>query len=65
VTANKTLIVSIYKELVRPSFRQTIQDRSPWNRIVVIIFRTATTSAPTTILGEVEVKKRASDRGPR
>jgi len=38
-------------------FRPTIQDSSPWNRIVVTIFRTATTSAPTTILGEVEVKK--------
>jgi hypothetical protein len=38
-------------------FRPTIQDSSPWNRIVVTIFRTATTSAPTTVLGEVEVKR--------
>jgi hypothetical protein len=39
------------------AFRPTIQDSSPWNRIVVTIFRTATTSAPTTVLGEVEVKR--------
>jgi hypothetical protein len=31
-------------------FRPTIQDSSPWNRIVVTIFRSATTSAPATIL---------------
>jgi hypothetical protein len=39
------------------AFRPTIQDSSPWNRIVVTIFRTATTSAPTTVLGEVELKR--------
>ena len=38
-------------------FRPTIQDSSPWNRIVITIFRTATTSAPTTVVGEVEVKR--------
>jgi hypothetical protein len=38
-------------------FRPTIQDSSPWNRIVVTIFRSATTSAPTTILGEIEVRR--------
>ena len=38
-------------------FRPTIQDSTPWNRIVVTIFRTATTNAPTQILGEVEVKR--------
>jgi hypothetical protein len=38
-------------------FRPTIQDSSPWNRIVVTIFRTATTSSPTQILGEVELKR--------
>jgi hypothetical protein len=38
-------------------FRPTIQDSSPWNRIVVTIFRSATASAPTTILGEVEVRR--------
>jgi hypothetical protein len=37
-------------------FRPTIQDSTPWNRIVVTIFRTATTSAPTQILGEIELK---------
>lgn len=38
-------------------FRPTIQDSSPWNRIVVTIFRTATTSAPTAILGEIELRR--------
>jgi hypothetical protein len=39
------------------AFRPTIQDSTPWNRIVVTIFRTATTNAPTQMLGEVEVKR--------
>jgi hypothetical protein len=38
-------------------FRPTIQDSSPWNRIVITIFRTATAGAPTTVLGEFEVKR--------
>jgi len=38
-------------------FRPTIQDNAPWNRIVVTIFRTATTNAPTQILGEIELKR--------
>jgi hypothetical protein len=38
-------------------FRPTIQDSSPWNRIVVTIFRSATTTAPTTVLGEVELRR--------
>ena len=42
------------------ALRPTIQDNSPWNRIVVTVFRTATTSAPTTVLGEVEVKRGGS-----
>lgn len=39
------------------SFRPTIQDSSPWNRIVVTIFKTATAKAPTEVLGEVELEK--------
>jgi hypothetical protein len=39
------------------SFRPTIQDDMPWNRIVVTIFRTATANAPTQILGELELKR--------
>jgi hypothetical protein len=39
------------------AFRPTIQDSMPWNRIVVTIFRTATASSPTQILGEVELKR--------
>jgi hypothetical protein len=38
-------------------FRPTIQDSSPWNRIVVTIFKSATASAPTAVLGEVELKR--------
>jgi hypothetical protein len=38
-------------------FRPTIQDSTPWDRIVVTIFRTATTKAPTQILGEIELKR--------
>src|SRR5687767_9416030 len=38
-------------------FRATIQDSSPWNRIIVTIFKGATSSTPTTALGEVEVKR--------
>lgn len=38
-------------------FRPTIQDSAPWNRVVVTIFRTATTNAPTEILGEIELKR--------
>ena len=38
-------------------FRPTIQDSSPWNRIVVTIFRSATASAPATVLGEIELRR--------
>ena len=38
-------------------FRPTIQDSAPWNRIVVTIFRSATNSAPTTVLGEIELRR--------
>ena len=38
-------------------FRPTIQDSSPWNRIIVSIFKGATSTTPTTALGEVEVKR--------
>ena len=38
-------------------FRPTIQDSSPWNRIVVTIFRSATASAPTRVLGEIELQR--------
>ena len=38
-------------------FRPTIQDSSPWDRIVVTIFRSATPSMPTTVLGEIDVRR--------
>jgi hypothetical protein len=41
-------------------FRPTIQDSMPWNRIVVTIFRMATTNAATQTLGEVEIKRGGS-----
>lgn len=42
------------------AFRPTIHDSSPWNRIVVTIFRTATTTSPTAVVGEVELKRGGS-----
>jgi len=45
------------KEGTEYGFRPTIQDSAPWNRIVVTIFRTATTNAPAQILGEVVVQR--------
>ena len=38
-------------------FRPTIQDSSPWNRIVVTVFKMATADAPTASLGEVELRR--------
>jgi len=38
-------------------FRPTIQDSTPWDRIVVTVFRVATTNAPTQRLGEIELKR--------
>ena len=38
-------------------FRPTIQDSAPWNRIVVTVFNSATNSAPTTVLGEIELRR--------
>ncbi len=41
-------------------FRPTIQDSAPWNRIVVTVFKSATTNAPTELLGEIELKRGAA-----
>jgi hypothetical protein len=38
-------------------FQPTIQDSMPWNRIVVTIFRMATSNSPTEILGKVELER--------
>jgi hypothetical protein len=38
-------------------FRPTIQDSSPWNRIVITIFKSATTSVATRVLGEIEARR--------
>ena len=37
-------------------FRPTIQDSKPWTRVVVTIFKTPTSSHPSQVLGEVELK---------
>ena len=58
VTAAESGLATVsLKDGTEYAFRPTIQDSAPWNRIVVTIFRTATTNAPTQILGEVEVKR--------
>ena len=58
ITAAESGLATVsLKDGTEYGFRPTIQDSTPWNRIVVTIFRTATTSAPTQILGEVEVKR--------
>ena len=58
VTAAESGLATVgLKDGTEYGFRPTIQDSTPWNRIVVTIFRTATTNAPTQILGEVEVKR--------
>ena len=58
VTAAESGLATLsLKDGTEYGFRPTIQDNTPWNRIVVTIFRTATTNAPTQILGEVEVKR--------
>jgi hypothetical protein len=38
-------------------FRPTIQDSSPWNRIVITLFKSAATSAATRVLGEIETRR--------
>ena len=38
-------------------FQPTIHDSMPWNRVVVTIFRMATTNSPTQILGQIELKR--------
>jgi hypothetical protein len=58
VTAAESRLATLQlKDGTEYGFRPTIQVSSPWNRITVTIFRTATTTAPTQILGEVEVKR--------
>ena len=49
-----------FKDGSEYGFHPTIQDSSPWNRIVVIIFRTATTSGPCTLN-----KDQIAERGAR
>jgi hypothetical protein len=45
------------KDGTQYGFRPTIQDSSPWNQIVVTIFKMATATAPTATLGEVELRR--------
>jgi hypothetical protein len=55
--AESGLATLTLKDGTEYGFRPTIQDSSPWNRIVVTIFRSATASAPTTVVGEIEVRR--------
>ena len=55
--AESGLATLILKDGTEYGFRPTIQDSSPWNRIIVTIFRSATANAPTTILGEIELRR--------
>lgn len=55
--AESGLATLTLKDGTEYGFRPTIQDSSPWNRIVVTIFRSATASAPTTVLGEMELRR--------
>ena len=58
VTAPESGLATVsLKDGTEYGFRPTVQDSMPWNRIVVTIFRTATTNAPTQILGEIELKR--------
>jgi hypothetical protein len=45
------------KDGIEYGFRPTIQDSSPWNRIVVTVFRIGSRDVPTTALGEIEVRR--------
>jgi hypothetical protein len=61
LTASESGLATLQlKDGTEYAFRPTIQDSSPWNRIVITIFRSATTSAPTQVLGEVELKRGGS-----
>jgi hypothetical protein len=55
--AESGLATLALKDGTEYGFRPTIQDSSPWNRIVVTIFRSATASAPTTLVGEIELRR--------
>ena len=55
--AESGLATLTLKDGTEYGFRPTIQDSSPWNRIVVTIFRSATTSTATTVLGEIELRR--------
>ncbi len=57
IAAESGLATITLKDGTEYGFRPTIQDSMPWNRIVVTIFKAATTNAPTQVLGEVELKR--------
>ena len=55
--AESGLATLTLKDGTEYGFRPTIQDSAPWNRIVVTVFKSATNSAPTTVLGEIELRR--------
>ena len=60
--AESGLATLTLKDGTEYGFRPTIQDSAPWNRIVVTIFKSATTSSPTTVLGELELRRGGTAR---
>ena len=63
--AESGLATLTLKDGTEYGFRPTIQDSSPWNRIVITIFKSATISAATTVLGEIEVRKGGPSVDPK
>ena len=55
--AESGLATLTLKDGTEYGFRPTIHDSAPWNRIVDTIFKSATTSSPTTVLGEIELRR--------
>ena len=55
--AESGLATLTHRDGTEYGFRPTIQDSKPWDRIVVTIFKSATTSSPAMVLGENELQR--------
>ncbi len=53
LTAPESGLATVTVDGTEYGFRPTIQDSSPWNRIVITVFKTASSQA----VGEIEVKR--------
>jgi hypothetical protein len=56
LTASESGVASMTYDGVEYEFRPTIQDSSPWNHVVITIFKAATAQATTQVLGAVDLK---------